>query len=712
MPRYRLGVDIGGTFTDFLLMDEDSGQHHVIKVASSADHPSRAILEGLRHLADSYHIQPSEIVSFVHGTTLAVNTLIQRSGATVGLLVTDGYRDILDLARLRLADPSQLYSDKPPPLVHRRHVREIRERLLASGAEYAPLDLDQVEDAAGDLIAAGSNALAISFLHAYRNPAHENAAKARIQDTYPGVYVCTSSEIWPQQREYERTLVAAMNAHVGHRMTDYFVQLETELADVGLAAAVYSTKSNGGIMTVQSAARVPVETLLSGPASGVIGASYIAQQIGESRIITLDMGGTSADVSVIDGAIPSSIESRIGDFPLVMPAVDISSIGAGGGSVAWLDEESVLKVGPRSVGAYPGPACYGRGGTEPTVTDAYVALGIIDPEHFLGGHQPLDATLSIQALTPIADRLSCTPEQVARYILDVATANMYAQFIPLMARRGVDARDFSLLAYGGAGPTHAFLLAREVGIDRVIVPPTPGVLCALGCLVADFRADFIRTVHVRCGLFAAGDLEGRFQELESEARTWLDEQRRTQQDRGVAPQFLRAADVRYVGQSFELTIPVPTHLEERAGVPDVLDTFHRFYKDVYGYADTDAEAEVINIRVQIVGETTKPRIAIAHTPDANGAATGRGERPTATPVRWRTVSLHEPAWHVPIYERASLRPSMAFPGPCIIEQYDTTIFVTPEFTVAIDPFANIIVRRIADAQQAGLPGVAITEGAH
>lgn len=712
MPRYRLGVDIGGTFTDFLLMNEDTGQHYVIKVASRADHPSQAILEGLRHLADIYHIQPSEIVSFVHGTTLAVNTLIQRSGATVGLLVTDGYRDILDIARLRLADPSQLYSDKPPPLVHRRHVREIRERLLASGAEYVALDLDQVEAAADTLIAAGANALAIAFLHAYRNPVHENAAKARIQRAYPDIYVCTSSEIWPQQREYERTLVATMNAHVGHRMTDYFVQLETELADVGLAAAVYSTKSNGGIMTVRSAARVPVETLLSGPASGVIGAFHIAQQIGESRLITLDMGGTSADVSVIDGAIPSSIESRIGDFPLVMPAVDISSIGAGGGSVAWLDEESVLKVGPRSVGAYPGPACYGRGGTEPTVTDAYVALGIIDPEHFLGGDQRLDPALAIRALTPVTDRLKCTPEQVARYILDVATANMYAQFIPLMARRGVDARDFALLAYGGAGPTHAFLLAREVGIDRVIVPPTPGVLCALGCLVADFRADFIRTVHVRCGLFAAGDLESRFQELETEARTWLDEQRRAQQDREAAPRFLRAADVRYLGQSFELTVPVPSPLMDSAGVPDVLDAFHRFYKDVYGYADTDAEAEVINIRVQIVGETTKPRVEVARGPGAHGAATGSNPRPVPTPARWRTVSLHEPAWHVPIYERASLQPSMAFPGPCIIEQYDTTIFVTPEFAVEIDPFANIIVRRVADTQRVAPPGVATIEGAH
>jgi N-methylhydantoinase A len=694
MPQYRLGVDVGGTFTDFLLMDEETGKQHLLKVASRADHPALAILEGVRQLTDSHQVLPSEIVAFNHGTTLSVNTLIQRSGATVGLLVTDGYRDILELARLRLADPSQLYSDKPAPLVHRRHVREIRERLLASGLEYLPLDLDQVEFAARELVDAGIEALAIAFLHAYRNPAHEIAAKMRVRHAFPDLYVCTSSEIWPQQREYERTLVATMNAHIGHRMADYFHQLEKELTAIGLEADVYSTKSNGGIMTARSAARVPVETLVSGPASGVIGAAFIARQIGARRIITLDIGGTSADVAVIDGDVTSSTESQIGDFSLVMPAIDISSIGAGGGSVAWLDEENVLKVGPWSVGAHPGPACYGRGGSEPTVTDAYVVLGIIDPAHFLGGHQVLNPARSFAAFAPIAARLSCTPEQVARYVLDVATANMYAQFIPLMARRGVDARDFSILAYGGAGPTHAFLLAHEVGIDRVIIPPTPGVLCALGCLVADFRADFIRTVHRRCRQLAAGELEGRFQELETEARSWLREQRSAQTDGVVAPRFLRAADVRYLGQSFELTVPVPATLANVVGAPDLLDAFHHHYEEVYGYADSSAETEVINIRVQVIGQTTKPRTpGETRQRTADPAAEHAVESPT--PVRWRAVSLAEAAWDVPIFERAQLQPHMTIPGPCIIEQYDTTTFVTPGFVVEVDSHANLIARRVS-----------------
>ncbi|MDQ2787655.1 MAG: hydantoinase/oxoprolinase family protein [Chloroflexota bacterium] len=692
MPRYRLGVDIGGTFTDFLLLDEETGDHQIIKVASVADHPSQAILDGLRQLAEAHHVEPSDIVSFVHGTTLAVNTLIQRSGATVGLLVTDGYRDILALARLRLADPSQLYSDKSAPLVHRRFVREIRERLLASGAEYLPLDLDQVEQAGRELVAGGAEALAIAFLHAYRNPAHEIAAKARIARAFPYLYVCTSSEIWPQQREYERTLIATMNAHIGHRMEAYFTQLEEELTAIGLKTAVYSTKSNGGIMTAGSAASVPVETLLSGPASGVIGASFIAQQIGHSHVITLDMGGTSADVSVIAGDVTSSTESRIGDFPLVMPAIDISSIGAGGGSVAWLDDEDVLKVGPRSLGAYPGPACYGRGGTEPTVTDAYVTLGIIDPHHFLGGQQQLDPERSLQAFAPIANRLACSPAQVARYVLDVATANMYAQFIPLMARHGVDARDFALLAYGGAGPTHAFLLAREVGIDRVIIPLTPGVLCALGCLVADFRADFIRTVHMRCALLAAGDLERRFQYLQTEATQWLGKQRAAAGHQ-IIPQFVRTADVRYLGQSFELTVSAPALLANVAGAPDLLDAFHRHYAEVYGYADPGAEAEVINIRVQIVGQTVKPRIGTAIGQNDGRVTAGNDRTASPQPARWQTVSLEEPTWHVPIYERASLQPQMTFAGPCIIEQYDTTVFVTPEFTVMIDLDGNIVATR-------------------
>lgn len=680
MARYRLGVDIGGTFTDFLLMDEISGAVQVAKIASTPEHPSRAILEGVARLTDAYGVRPSEIVSFVHGTTLAVNTLIQRSGALVGLLVTEGYRDILELRRLRLADPSQLYSDKPEPLVRRRHVREIGERMLADGSVFRPLDLDEVERAAGELLARGVEALAIAFLHSYRDDAHERAAKARIQERFPGVYICTSSEIWPQFREYERTLVAVMNAHVGRTMSDYFTALEDELRAAGLAAPVYSTKSNGGIMTAASAARVPVETLLSGPASGVIGAASVARQLDRPQVIAFDMGGTSADVAVIDGEVGYSTEGSVGEFPVVMPAIDVASIGAGGGSVAWLDAEGVLKVGPRSVGASPGPACYGRGGQEPTVTDAYVELGIIDPAHFLGGEQVLRPELAHQALSGIGARLGCDAAQAARHVLNVATANMYAAFIPLMARRGVDARQFALLAYGGAGPTHACLLAREVGIDAVVVPPTPGVLCALGCLMADFRADFIRTLYARTESLAPGELAARYHELETEAAAWLREQETEQAD-PLQTAFVRSADMRYRGQSFEITVPAPDDLEE---VAPLLDSFHRGYEQVYGHSEPGAATEIISLRVQVIGQTHKPRLSA-----------GEGAEPAGQPepIGRRWVRLEEPAWECPVYERARLRPGMALAGPCIVEQYDSTILITPEYDARVDAHGNVIATR-------------------
>ncbi len=682
MGRYRLGVDIGGTFTDFLLMDEAGGKERLVKVASTPEHPSAAILEGLRRLTNEQAIDPAEIVSFVHGTTLAVNTLIQRSGAPVGLLVTEGYRDILELRRLRLEDPSQLYSDKPVPLTPRRLVREIPERLLVDGGVYRELDLQAVETAARDLLAAGVETLAIAFLHSYRNPAHEQAAKARLATVFPGVYVCTSSEIWPQFREYERTLVAVMNAHIGQKMEAYFTDLEAELREAGMTTPIYSTKSNGGIMTARGAARVPVETLLSGPASGVIGAAAIARQSGAERVIAFDMGGTSADVSVINGDISYSTEGHIGEFPVIMPAVDVSSIGAGGGSVAWIDAEGVLKVGPRSVGSSPGPACYGRGGTEATVTDAYVELGIIDPARFLGGELTLMPERAHDALAAIGEQLGCDAQQAARYVLNVATANMYAEFIPLMARQGVDARDFALLAFGGAGPTHAFMLASEVGIDRVLVPPTPGVLCALGCLMADFRSDFIQTLYVRLSEVDPAGLEQQFQGIEAEARAWLDEQQIDQATDVTGVRLVRSADMRYRGQSFELTIPAPDEVASEAGQAALLESFHQQYEQIYGHSDRNAEAEIISIRVQIVGQTVKPRVV----PAANTGTTPAAPKPLST----RLVRLANPAWEAPVYERAMLLPGIRIAGPCIIEQYDSTIFVTPGYDLTIDAQLNVI----------------------
>ncbi len=441
----RLGIDIGGTFTDLVTLDQNKGMLSMLKTPSTPTHPSRAVINGIDVLVSRVQIEPSHISYFVHGTTLALNTVIQRSGALTGLLVTTGFGDILELQRLRLPDPHHFNAERPRALVMRRHVRQIDERMLANGDVYQPLPVQQCVDAARELQSLGVESLAICFLHAYRNPAHEIAAQDAIAEALPDLYVCRSSDIWPQQREYERSLATVINAFVGDKMQRYFASLEGEVSAMGVPAPVLSTKSNGGVMSAASAGKAPVQTLLSGPASGVIGARYIGELAGERRLLTFDMGGTSADIAVVDGQIALSTTNRAGDFPLILPAVDVSSIGAGGGSVVWTDQLGVLKVGPRSAGSSPGPACYARGGTEATVTDAYVVSGILDPTTFLGGTLPLDAGRAFAAVSAIGAELGLPVERAAEAILEVATSNMYAEFVPALAQHGVDPADFVLL---------------------------------------------------------------------------------------------------------------------------------------------------------------------------------------------------------------------------------------------------------------------------
>jgi N-methylhydantoinase A len=671
--RYRLGVDIGGTFTDLLLMDEAAGRLHAIKVASTAAHPENAILTGIASLCERHGIEPADIVYFSHGTTLAVNTLLQRNGADVGVLTTKGFRDILELRRLRLSKANDLFVPRPQPLVPRRRVAEVDERLLQDGSVLKPAKRDEVVEQARRLIDAGASNIAICFLHACRHDRHEQQAKAWVEESFPGVYVCTSSEIWPQQREYERSLVSVINAYVGGRMRTYFDTLTTKTANAGMSCRIFSTKSNGGVMSVEAAAARPVETLLSGPASGVIGAAFIGRMIGDDKIITLDMGGTSVDIAVVNGEVPYSTENTVGDFPVLLPAVDVSAIGAGGGSIAWLDAESVLKVGPRSAGALPGPACYGRGGVEPTVTDAYVTLGICSPAGLLGGEMKLDKAKAEAAVECIGRRLGKDARETADAVLQVATANIYAELVPQLARRGAEAAEYSLLAYGAAGPTHVFMLAREVAVRRVIVPPTPGLLCALGCLVADLRADFLRSLWEDCANLADERVQSIYATLEGEGRAWLNSQKVD-----VAETYLlRSADLCYAGQSFEINVVFP---DELPTVPAIERWFHDRYELIYGYADRTAPVRLLEARVQIVGVTRKPDFGSLRP----FAATARSE------LGRRRIYEQGREFEASIYQRASLAPGDGFRGPAVVEQYDTTVYVPEGFQISVDPWYNLV----------------------
>ncbi|MBI4011396.1 MAG: hydantoinase/oxoprolinase family protein [Candidatus Rokubacteria bacterium] len=672
---HRLGCDIGGTFTDLVLLDEAGGALRVLKVPSTPADPAAAVLQGTETVLGRAGVAAEAVALFIHGTTLAVNTLLQRSGDPVGLLVTRGFRDLLELRRLRLREAQNFFMDKPEALVPRHLVREVGERLLPTGEVYRPLPAGEVEAAADELVRAGCRAIAICFLHAYADGRHEREAAARVRARHPGIYVTASHELWPQRREYERCLVTVINAHMGGRMRGYFERLETGLRALGRwHAPILSMRSNGGVMTARSAGELPVHTLFSGPASGVMGAAWVARQAGWERVITLDMGGTSADVSVVDGGPSYSTEATVGEFPVIMPSIDISSIGAGGGSIARLDAGGLLKVGPQSAGSDPGPACYGRGGVQPTVTDAYLTLGILHPDRFLGGDLRLDPDRAHAALEALGRDLQMDRHRAAWAVLEVATANMYAQLTPLLAKHGVDPREYAFLAYGGAGPTHIFLLLREVGIPRVVVPPLPGALCALGCLVADLRADFVGSMQRESTRLPAAELETAFQALEAQARGWVAREGLPIGRR----ELVRSAEMRFKGQSFEINVPLPDGPIGDLG--PVLAAFQRAYQQHYGYVDPTAPVEVVDLRLQVVGQVPRP------APPPPAAVVPRPLRAPAT----RRLYLDGGFLEAGVYQRAELRPGDAFAGPAVVEQYDTTTLVPAGFVVRVDAWGNLI----------------------
>ncbi|AIQ52954.1 hydantoinase/oxoprolinase family protein [Paenibacillus sp. FSL R7-0331] len=673
--KYRLGIDIGGTFTDAIVTDNQGRVVTTLKTPSVADAPEQAIFNALKQLQDR-GVDTKQIDLFVHGTTLGVNTLIERSGAVTGLLVTRGFRDVLEIRRLRLENTTNLYGDKTPPLVPRQLVKEINERQLADGTVLTPLDEQELLAAVEELVQQGVTALAVSFLHSYANDTHEAQAEQLIRERYPQLFICRSSAIWPQQREFERTLATVMNAYVGEQMGSYFKRLQAGIGQYGVSATLLSTMSNGGMMTAARAAAEPVRTLLSGPASGVIGATYIAGQAGISQVVTFDMGGTSVDVALIDKEPAYSTENQVGDYPVIIPAVDVTAIGAGGGSIAWVDSVGVLKVGPRSAGATPGPACYNRGGEQATTTDAYLHLGILQADRFLGGQMRLYPELAEQALTRLGSQLGLSATQTAQAILDVATANMYAQFSPLMARKGVDPRDFTLLAYGGAGPMHAFLMAREVGIRKVLIPPSPGTLCAMGCTVANLRNDFVFTFHKSSGHLQDGELLSQYSLLERKGRRWIEEEA----SGGVELEgtyVIYSADMRYEGQAFDLEV---TLSETEINNPDGARLkFHQQYESVFGISQPDAEVMFVNLRASIVGLLpSKPTVELVQ-------ATG-----SSKPAELRSIRFDGLEHQAKVLSREQLSPERRISGPVILEEYDTTVFIPPGFAIYRDAGGNII----------------------
>lgn len=698
--RYQLGIDIGGTFTDLSLLGFGGGEYYTHKVASTPSAPSRAVARGIGELMGQVGSAPGAIVNFVHGTTIALNAVLERRGARCALIVSEGNRDILEIARLRKPDLFNLKSSVPAPIVARRDVFEVPLRgddpvpsagdAPGESSGDAPWDdsLGGMADRVLEALPAGVDSLAICLLNAYRGSAAERGLAAALLARRPGLHISCSSELWPEIREYERASVAALNAYVQPIMSAYVDNLKTDTGEVGLTAALQITQSNGGVLSAASARTKPVNTMLSGPASGVVGAAYVSGLSGVADAVTLDIGGTSADFSIIRGGEPVySTEAAVGDFPVVMPSVDVFAVGAGGGSIAWFDPFGVLKLGPMSAGAEPGPACYGRGGERPTITDAYLVSGFIDPDRFVGGTMRLDRGRAEAAVGGIAARLGCAVEAAAEAILRLGTATMTSAILPMMTKRGLDPRDFTLVAFGGAGPTHACLLAEEIGIGTILVPPSPGTMCALGATIADYKSNHIRSMRGPLAGFGAAGLRACFSELEREGR----EQLRPEAARIESLEVVRSADLRYKGQAFDVDVTLPAGMAlEEIGPEALAALFHETYEQLYRNSDPASAVELVALRVSVIGRRPRPEL-----PRLGGRDAAAGPLATGRRRVFHGGVFHEAA----ICQRAELRTGDVVTGPAIVEQFDTTTFIAPGFSGACDAAGNLLVSR-ADSRAA------------
>ncbi|RAI00098.1 hydantoinase [Acuticoccus sediminis] len=686
---YRIGIDVGGTFTDFVLANRTRATLAFYKEPSVPDDPSLAVERGLDALFRAHGIAPGDVELIVHGTTIGLNAIIQRRGARMALVVSRGNRDLLEIARLRLPSSYDFTVPREMPLVPRDLVFEVSARMRSDGSLITPLDMAEVDALAGTLRAADVDAVAIVLLNAYRDASLEtelaDALSARLGD----VLVTSSGVIWPEVREYERGLVAGLNAYIHPLMTDYFDRLEARVEKHGVTAPIYITANNGGTLSLKTARDRPIDTVLSGPASGVVASTKVGGAAERLQLVTFDMGGTSADIAVCQTGVPEfTTTTFVGDFPLMMPVVNVGAIGAGGGSIVWVDAQGLLKVGPLSAGADPGPVSYGRGGTQPTMTDCYITLGIIDPATFLGGRMTLDVAAARQALEGIADRLGYPAGEdravrAATAAIGVASAKMATEITKLLATAGVDPRDFALVAYGGAGPTHASLLAEEAQLDTVLVPTAPGTFCALGAILADVRRDYVRTARHTIGAVMPGrsgwaTIESLIEALEAEARDWLSREGRLVGEADVSVSF----NLRYGGQAYEIEIIVPPAERDTIDEAGIVARFHAEHDRLYGFREDETPIETATVRLGVIG-----RVAPVALPEPDATAPApRG---------------HRPLWHrgevvgAAVYQRADVGRGAVVPGPAIIEQLDTTTLILPGWRAVADRLGTLHLSREA-----------------
>ncbi len=688
-----VGVDVGGTFTDIVLTDTDRNLTVIHKVPTTPDDPSKGVMQGIYELCERNDLDLSGIDHVMHGTTIATNAVLENKGARTGMVTTKGYRDILHIGRHQRPQHYSIMQEIPwqnRPLIKRRHRKTVTERIAARGEVLAPLDEEEVRVAARELKKEGVESIAVCFLFSYIGPSHEDRAAEIVREEYPEAFVTTSSSVTPQFREFERFTTAAMNAFVGPKVRTYVTNLEKSLKDGGLKADLHIMGSNGGVATAGLVADRPVLTLLSGPAAGVLGGAWCGEVAGRDKLITFDVGGTSADIGIVtDGRFGEATarDTWIAGFPLMVPMIDIHTIGAGGGSIAWRDAGGTFRVGPRSAGSEPGPAAYGRGGNFPTVTDANVVLGRLSKDNFLGGEMSLDEEAATRVITDFAKELDLGVHDCAEGILTILNANMANAIRSRTVQKGIDPRDYVLVAFGGAGPLHGVAVAAEMGIREILIPPFPGITSAVGLLTTDHKYDAIRTEFQVQGDVDVARLNRDFESMEKSLSVQLS-------DEGVSDadvRYERSGDLRYLGQGYELRVEFLGGAINDAAIETAWEQFHAAHLKDYGHNYPDTPIEIVNIRVTGIGVAQK-----ISTPSM--ATTERSQDLALVKTdssHFRVNGTLEP-FETAYYLRDNLPLDEDIVGPAIILQMDTTTVVPPGATARADQTGNLFIR-IGDA---------------
>lgn len=698
--RFRVGIDIGGTFTDGTLVDSITGEVTTSKVLSTPSNPASGFISAVEKLLATHgNIDPAEIEHVVHATTVATNAIIEGKTAATAFITTEGFRDMLEIARQIRPSLYDLQFEKPQPLVPRQLCYEVPERLNAQGEVITPLDESVVEEVVEQIAKTGVEAVAVCLLHSYRNPAHEQRIGELLRAKLPNITISLSSDVVPEFREYLRASTTVINSSVAPVVSTYLTSIREKLNSSGVTSELLVMQSSGGVYPAEAASDSPVFMVESGPAAGAVAAAALGTSLGSPDVISFDMGGTTAKASLIrngrpnvtkDYSVGGAAQAGTGAFggasgyPIRTPVVDLVEIGAGGGSIAWVDSGGALRVGPHSAGADPGPVCYRLGGTEPTITDANLVLGRLDPDYFAGGDMKLDLEGARNAIKiRCADPLGISVEEAAHGIVEIANTAMVNALRLVSVQRGHDPRDFMLIGFGGAGPAHTVRLAEQAGIPNVLIPLAPGTASALGLLVTDVRMDSSATLIARADSVQPADIAGHFARLENEGA----KAHQSAASSSGEPVFERAVEMRYWGQSFELSVPAPNRENiDQQWLDELCESFHDAHETAYGFRAQDEPVELVNLRLTTVGKIARPNMKKLETTSDDPSPALKGTRPVY-------FSESNGVTDTSVYDRVKLPAGAQFSGPAIVEEPDCTTVVHPGWSVQVDEFGNLSITK-------------------